>query len=407
MPIYQWKGRTVSGDVQTGEMTVGSQDEVLAQLRKKRIIVTYVREKSKPVSLKLKIRGASGVKIKELAVFTRQFATMINAGLPLVQCLDILSQQTENATFKGIIANVMNEVESGSTLAEALRKHPKVFDKLFTNMVQAGEAGGVLDDILLRLASYIEKAEALRRKVKSAMTYPVVVACVAIGATTFMLLFIIPTFAKIFTEFGGDLPLPTKIVMGLSSFLRGAWYILLGMLIAAVVLYRRYVATESGRRTVDKAMLSVPIFGDVLRKGSIARFTRTLGTLISSGVPILDGLEITAQTSGNKIIEEAIMATRGSIREGETIAQPLRQSKVFPPMVVQMIGIGEETGALDEMLNKIAAFYDDEVNTAVDTLTSVIEPIMIVVMGLLVGGMVVAMYMPMFKLVSVVAGGSN
>ena len=407
MPIYQWKGRTVAGDVQTGEMTVGSQDEVLAQLRRKRIIVTYVREKSKPVSLKLRLRGSSGVKIKELAVFTRQFATMINAGLPLVQCLDILSQQNDNAAFKAVIANVMSEVESGSTLAEALRKHPKVFDKLFTNMVQAGEAGGVLDDILLRLAAYIEKAEALRRKVKSAMTYPLVVACVAIGATVFMLLFIIPTFAKIFLEFGGELPLPTKIVMGLSAFLRGAWYILVGIAIAMIVLYRRYAATENGRRTVDRAMLRIPIFGDVLRKGAIARFTRTLGTLISSGVPILDGLEITAQTAGNKIVEEAIMATRGSIREGETIAGPLRQSKVFPPMVVQMIGIGEETGALDEMLNKIAAFYDDEVNTAVDTLTSVIEPIMIVVMGLMVGGMVVAMYMPMFKLVSVVAGGSE
>jgi type IV pilus assembly protein PilC len=263
----------------------------------------------------------------------------------------------------------------------------------------------VLDDILLRLATYIEKAEALRRKVKSAMTYPLVVAAVALGATTFMLLFIIPTFAKIFMEFGGDLPLPTKIVLGLSHFLRDAWFVLLGAIIGGVVLYRRYVGTEKGRRTVDRTLLNLPVFGDVLRKGSIARFTRTLGTLISSGVPILDGLEITAQTAGNKIIEEAIMATRGSIREGETIAAPLKESKVFPPMVVQMIGIGEETGALDEMLNKIAAFYDDEVNTAVDTLTSVIEPIMIVVMGLIVGGMVVAMYMPMFKLVSVVAGG--
>ena len=405
MPIYQWKGRTVSGEVQTGEMTVGSQDEVLAQLRKRRIIGMYVREKSKPLSLRFKLRGMSGVKIKELAVFTRQFATMINAGLPLVQCLDILSQQTENAAFKGVIAGVMSDVESGSTLAEALRKHPKVFDKLFTNMVQAGEAGGVLDDILLRLASYIEKAEALRRKVKSAMTYPLVVACVAIGATVFMLLFIIPTFAKIFQQFGGELPLPTKIVMGLSTFLRNTWYLLIAAAIVAVVLYRRYVATENGRRSVDRGMLNIPILGDVLRKGAIARFTRTLGTLISSGVPILDGLEITAQTAGNKVIEEAIMATRGSIREGETIAAPLRESKVFPAMVVQMISIGEETGALDEMLNKIAAFYDDEVNTAVDTMTSVIEPIMIVVMGMMVGGMVVAMYLPMFKLISVVAGG--
>ena len=405
MPIYQWKGRTVSGEVQTGEMTVGSQDEVLAQLRKRRIIGMYVREKSKPLSLRFKLRGMSGVKIKELAVFTRQFATMINAGLPLVQCLDILSQQTENAAFKGVIAGVMSDVESGSTLAEALRKHPKVFDKLFTNMVQAGEAGGVLDDFLLRLASYIEKAEALRRKVKSAMTYPLVVACVAIGATVFMLLFIIPTFAKIFQQFGGELPLPTKIVMGLSTFLRNTWYLLIAAAIVAVVLYRRYVATENGRRSVDRGMLNIPILGDVLRKGAIARFTRTLGTLISSGVPILDGLEITAQTAGNKVIEEAIMATRGSIREGETIAAPLRESKVFPAMVVQMISIGEETGALDEMLNKIAAFYDDEVNTAVDTMTSVIEPIMIVVMGMMVGGMVVAMYLPMFKLISVVAGG--
>jgi type IV pilus assembly protein PilC len=405
VPVYQWKGKTLAGQVQTGEITVGTQEEVLAHLRKKRIIVTYVREKSKGVSLSLKLRGSTGIKIKDLAIFTRQFATMINAGLPLVQCLDILSQQTENAAFKAVIANVMNDVESGSTLAEGLRRHPRVFDKLFTNMVQAGEAGGVLDDILLRLATYIEKAEALRRKVKSAMTYPLVVAIVAISATVFMLVFIIPTFAKIFTEFGGELPLPTKIVMTLSDFLRAAWYILIGVIIGLVVLYRRYVATEKGRRNVDRMMLRIPVLGDVLRKGSIARFTRTLGTLISSGVPILDGLEITAQTSGNKIIEEAIMATRGSIREGETIAAPLKESNVFPPMVVQMIGIGEETGALDEMLNKIAAFYDDEVNTAVDTLTSVIEPIMIVVMGLIVGGMVVAMYMPMFKLVSVVAGG--
>jgi len=405
VPVYQWKGRTLSGEVQTGELEVGTQDEVLAHLRKKRIIAMFVREKAKPISLSLRLRGASGVKVKDLAVFTRQFATMINAGLPLVQCLDILAQQVENTTFKQIIGNVMNDVESGSTLAEALRRHPKVFDRLFSNMVQAGEAGGVLDDILLRLATYIEKAEALRRKVKSAMTYPLVVMFVAVGATMFMLIFIIPTFAKIFTEFGGDLPLPTKIVLGLSSFLRNFWYILLGMGGLAVFGYRQYSSTEKGRRNIDKLKLSIPVLGDVLRKGAIARFTRTLGTLISSGVPILDGLEITATTSGNKIIEEAIMATRGSIREGETIAAPLKGSKVFPPMVVQMIGIGEETGALDEMLNKIAAFYDDEVNTAVDTLTSVIEPIMIVVMGVMVGGMVVAMYMPMFKLVSVVAGG--
>jgi type IV pilus assembly protein PilC len=405
VPTYVWKGKTLAGEVQSGELTLGSQDEVLTQLRKKRIIATFVREKPKQVSLSLKLRGSSGVKTKDLAVFTRQFATMINAGLPLVQCLDILSQQQENGAFKAVINNVMHDVESGATLAEALRRHPKVFDKLFTNMVEAGEAGGVLDDILLRLATYIEKAEALRRKVKSAMTYPLVVFTVAVGATVFMLLFIIPTFAKIFTEFGGDLPLPTKLVMGMSDFLRDAWYLLIGAIIGLVIAYRRYVATEGGRRVMDRFKLRIPVLGEVLRKGSIARFTRTLGTLISSGVPILDGLEITAQTSGNKIIEDAILATRGSIREGETIAAPLKQAKVFPPMVVQMIGVGEETGALDDMLNKIAAFYDDEVNTAVDTMTSIIEPIMIVAMGLIVGGMVVAMYMPMFKLVSVVASG--
>ncbi len=404
MPTYVWKGKTLSGEIQTGELTVGSQEEALAQLRKKRVIAQFVREKPKPLSLSFKMKGSS-VKISELAIFTRQFATMINAGLPLVQCLEILSQQQENVAFKAVITTVMHDVEAGSTLAEALRKHPKIFDKLFTNMVEAGEAGGVLDDILLRLATYIEKAEALRRKVKSAMTYPMVVLFVALGATTFMLLFIIPTFAKIFLEFGGELPLPTKIVLGMSGFLRSSWYMIIAGLIGAVMAYRRYYATEGGRRRIDRIKLNIPILGDVLRKGAIARFTRTLGTLISSGVPILDGLEITAQTSGNMVIEEAIMATRGSIREGETIAAPLKNSDVFPPMVVQMIGVGEETGALDEMLNKIATFYDDEVNTAVDTLTSVIEPVMIVVMGLIVGGMVVAMYMPMFKLVSVVAGG--
>jgi type IV pilus assembly protein PilC len=405
VPTFVWKGKTLAGEAQSGELTLGSQEEVLSQLRKKRIIATFVREKPKGMSLNLRLVGSGGVKTKELAIFTRQFATMINAGLPLVQCLDILGQQAQNANFKSVIVAVMHDVEAGATLAEALRKHPKVFDKLFTNMVEAGEAGGVLDDILLRLATYIEKAEALKRKVKSAMTYPLVVATVALLATVFMLLFIIPTFAKIFTDFGGDLPLPTKVVLALSDFLRNAWYILLAGVAAAIFAYRRYVAVESGRRNVDRLKLRIPVLGDVLRKGSIARFTRTLGTLISSGVPILDGLEITAQTSGNKIIEEAILETRGSIREGETIAAPLKQSKVFPPMVVQMISVGEETGALDEMLNKIAAFYDDEVNTAVDTLTSIIEPIMIVVMGLVVGGMVVAMYMPMFKLVSVVAGG--
>jgi type IV pilus assembly protein PilC len=404
MPVYMWKGRTTAGEIQTGEMTLDSQAEVLAQLRKKRIIAQFVREKPKSVSFKFELKKSQSVSTKDLAIFTRQFATMITAGLPLVQCLDILSQQSENATLKKIITQVMHDVEAGSTLAEALGKHPKVFDTLFVNMVEAGEAGGVLDDILMRLATYIEKAEALKRKVKSAMTYPTVVLVVALGTTCFMLLFIIPVFAKIFRDFGGELPLPTQIVLALSNFLRNFWWLGLAMIAASIIAFKRFYATNQGELTIDRIKLRIPILGDLLRKAAIARFTRTLGTLISSGVPILTGLEITARTAGNRVIQEAVLATRASIREGETIAAPLRQSDAFPPMVVQMIAVGEETGALDEMLNKIANFYDDEVNTAVDTLTSIIEPLMIVVMGLLVGGMVVAMYMPMFKLINVVAG---
>jgi type IV pilus assembly protein PilC len=279
-----------------------------------------------------------------------------------------------------------------------------VFDDLFRNMVAAGEAGGVLDEILMRLATYIEKADALKRKIQSAMVYPVVVLTVALGATAFMLIFIIPTFAKMFTDFGGDLPLPTKIVLALSGFLTKFWWLMLGAGIGAGYAGQRYYATENGKRVIDQAMLKMPVLGDVLLKGAVARFTRTLGTLIASGVPILSGLEITARTAGNKIIAEAIMTARASIREGETVSAPLKQSGVFPPMVVQMISVGEQTGALDEMLTKIAVFYEAEVDTAVDTLTSIIEPCMIVVMGGIVGGMVVAMYLPMFKLITVVAG---
>jgi type IV pilus assembly protein PilC len=399
-----WKGRTLAGETQSGELTVDSQADALAQLRKKRIIPQFVREKPKSVTFGIDLQKGATVSTKDLAIFTRQFATMITAGLPLVQCLDILAQQSDSVALRRIIGEVRNDVEAGSTLAEALSKHPKVFDNLFVNMVEAGEAGGVLDDILLRLATYIEKAEALKRKVKSAMTYPTVVLVVAVGTTTFMLLFIIPTFAKIFKDFGGELPLPTAIVLSLSDFLRGYWYLMFGAVAGVIIAFNRFYATDKGEKIVDQVKLRLPILGDLLRKAAIARFTRTLGTLISSGVPILTGLEITARTAGNRVVQEAVLATRASIREGETIAAPLKQSAVFPPMVVQMIAVGEETGALDEMLNKIANFYDDEVNTAVDTLTSIIEPVMIVVMGLLVGGMVVAMYMPMFKLINVVAG---
>ncbi len=406
MPVYVWKGRTVGGEIQTGELTFDSQEEALAALRKRRVIISFVREKKRDVKFGLPAMGPT-VSTRDLAIFTRQFATMINAGLPLVQCLDILSKQTEKEAFRQIIGQVMRDVEAGTTLAEAMAKkeNKKVFDELFVNMVEAGEAGGILDDILSRLATYIEKAEALKRKVKGAMVYPAVVLSVAVLATSFMLIFIIPTFARMFTSFGGELPLPTKIVMGLSSFLRSYWWALLGAIIGGVVALQRYYATERGHYRIDATLLKIPVLGDVLRKGAVARFTRTLGTLISSGVPILTGLEITARTAGNRIIQEAIMAARASIREGETISAPLRQSNVFPPMVVQMISVGEETGALDEMLNRIADFYDSEVDTAVESLTALIEPLMIVLMGSVVGGMVVAMYLPMFKLINVVAGG--
>jgi len=406
MPVFVWKGRTLAGEAQSGEIEVSRQDEAVELLRKKKILVTSMRPKSAGFSLP-KLPGGGGVSAKDLAIFTRQFATMISAGLPLVQCLDILAKQATKPSFGRVIADVTREVEAGSTLADALGKHKQVFDDLFRNMVAAGEAGGVLDEILMRLATYIEKADALKRKVQGAMVYPAVVLTVCLGASAFMLIFIIPTFAKMFTDFGGELPLPTKVVLMLSDALQHFWWVGVMGIVAAVIGFQRYYATESGHRNVDAAMLRFPVLGDVLLKGAVARFTRTLGTLIASGVPILSGLEITARTSGNKIISEAIMTARASIREGETVSAPLKTSGVFPPMVVQMISVGEQTGALDEMLTKIAVFYEAEVDTAVDTMTSVIEPLMIVLMGGIVGGMVVAMYLPMFKLISVVAGGNG
>jgi len=405
MATFVWKGRTLAGESQAGEIEVARQEEAVEQLRKKRILVTSIRPKGGGFQMP-KI-GGHGISTKDLAIFTRQFATMISAGLPLVQCLDILAKQSSKPSFGHIIADVTREVESGSTLSDGLGKHKDVFDDLFRNMVAAGETGGVLDEILMRLATYIEKADALKRKIQSAMVYPAVVLTVALGATAFMLIFIIPTFAKMFSDFGGELPLPTRIVLNLSHFLTGFWWLMLLVGVAIAVLFNRYYASENGRRVVDALTLKMPVLGDVLLKGAVARFTRTLGTLIASGVPILGGLEITARTAGNKVIAEAIMTARASIREGETVSAPLKASGVFPPMVVQMISVGEQTGALDEMLTKIAVFYEAEVDTAVDTLTSIIEPVMIVVMGGIVGTMVVAMYLPMFKLISVVSGGGH
>ncbi len=405
MPVFAYKGRTAAGAEESGQLECASREEVLQQLRRRRIVATSIRQQ--PASVQFKMPGlVKRVRVRDLVIFTRQFATMVNAGLPLVQCLDILSKQAESPTFGKVVSDVMRDVEAGSTLAESLGRQKKTFDPLFVNMVEAGESGGILDEILARLATYLEKAEALKRKVKSAMTYPTVVLSVAVGATTFMLLVIIPTFAKIFADFGGELPLPTQVVLDMSNFLKSFWWLLLAVGFGGYTAFKRYYRTASGRLTVDSSLLRAPIFGTLIRKASIARFTRTLGTMISSGVPILTALDITARTAGNKVIENAIVATKGSIGEGETIAAPLREAKVFPPMVVQMISVGEETGALDTMLEKIANFYDEEVDVAVDTLTSIIEPIMIVIMGVIVGGMVVAMYMPMFKLINVV-GGQN
>jgi type IV pilus assembly protein PilC len=398
---FVWKGRSPTGEILSGEYVTENKQELIGYLRKRKIIVTSLREKTKEINLQLPIKKK--VTVKDLGVFTRQFATMINAGLPMVQCLDILAAQADKPVFKRVVSTVTSDVEGGATLAEALGKH-QVFSQLYVNMVEAGEAGGILDQILNRLAVYLEKAEALQRKVKSAMTYPTVVAVVALGATIFMLMFIIPTFAKMFTDFGGQLPLPTKIVMGLSNFLRDYWYVLLLSVGALVFGFKRFNATDAGKMKIDKLALRIPVLGTVIRKAAIARFTRTLGTLVSSGVPILSGLDITARTAGNKVVEKAIFATRESISQGDTIAEPLKQSGVFPPMVTQMIGVGEQTGALDEMLEKIANFYDDEVDTAVEQLTSIIEPVMIVVMGVIVGGMLISMYLPMFKLINVISG---
>jgi type IV pilus assembly protein PilC len=401
---FIWKGRSPNGEILSGEYAAETKDDLIGYLRKRKIIITSVRQKSKEINITMP--WEKRVSVKDLGVFTRQFATMINAGLPMVQCLDILASQTEKPYFRQAVATVMSDVEGGSTLGEALARHPRIFSRLYVNMVEAGEAGGILDLILNRLAVYLEKADQLQRKIKGAMTYPAVVCFVALGATVFMLMFIIPTFAKMFSDFGGELPTPTKIVMGISTFLRGYWYVLLAAAVGLIVVFQRFYATDVGKTKVDGFLLRLPALGIVIRKGAVARFTRTLGTLISSGVPILNGLEITARTSGNKVIENAVLVTKDSISQGNTISEPLKKSGVFPPMVTQMIAVGEQTGALDEMLEKIANFYDDEVDTAVDSLTAIIEPAMIVVMGAIVGGMLIAMYLPMFKLIAVVSGGN-
>ena len=404
MPTFVWKGRSVIDNMTSEEAgTTGTGNRKFGFFKPSGDQASESPGKGAGKSL-FSFRGRGKVGSKDLAIFTRQFATMVNSGLPLVQSLEILSSQCENPRLQEIQRDITADVEAGATLADAMSKQRAAFDELFTNMVEAGEMGGVLDEILLRLAEYLEKADALKRKVKSAMTYPTVVFGVAGATTIFMLLFIIPSFANVFEQVGGQLPTPTRIVMGASNGIRDFWWLFLMIIGGGLFLFKRWYKTEEGRYRIDQLMLRIPVLGAVLRKSAIARFSRTLGTLIASGVPILTALEITSRTAGNRVIEREIIATRGSIREGETIAAPLRTSSAFPPMVVQMISVGEETGALDSMLEKIANFYDEEVNSAVESLTSIIEPVMIVVMGLLVGGMVVAMYLPLFKLAQAVSG---
>jgi len=398
MPVFNYTARTTTGELQSGSIDLPSENDVIAHLRKNRMIVVKVQQA--PKQLKLSFGG--GVSTRDVVIFTRQFATMINSGLPLVQALDILAEQTENKALKDVTRAVVYDVESGQTLADALRKHPKAFSDLYVNMVAAGEAGGILDTILLRLATFMEKNDALVRRVKGAMIYPAVIFSVMLVAVVILLIFVIPVFANMFASMGGQLPLPTRIVMGMSAFLKHYWWMLGGGIVLLVWGTRRYYKTPTGRLNLDKLLLAMPVLGDVLRKSAVSRFTRTLGTLIASGVSILDGLEITAKTAGNRVIHDAVMESRNSIAGGETIAAPLQKSKVFPPMVISMIAVGEQTGGLDEMLSKIADFYDEEVDAAVANLLSAMEPIMIVLLGGVVGGMIISMYLPIFNMINLV-----
>jgi len=398
--VYQWSGKTTKGVIETGEITAATKEEVIAQLRKKNITPTTIVEKPK----KAGGFGFGGkVKDKDIVVFTRQFATMIDAGLPLVQALDVLSTQVENKSFSKTLQQVKLDVEAGSTYADALKKHPKTFNELYCNMVAAGEAGGILDTILNRLAAYIEKAMKLKKKVKGAMVYPIVVSSIAVLVIAVIMIWVVPTFSKMFAQMGGTLPLPTRIIINLSNFIASIGGLLTaGGFVAIIVAIVQFKKTQKGGRIVDRILLKLPIFGAILNKVAVAKFTRTLGTLVSSGVPILDGLEITAKTSGNKIIEDAIMEVRKGVVAGKTLAEPITKAKVFPPMVTHMIAVGESTGALDAMLAKIADFYDDEVDAAVNNLTAMMEPLLMVFLGGAVGFIVVAMYLPIFKLITLI-----
>jgi type IV pilus assembly protein PilC len=398
MPSFVWKGRTRSGQNQEGQLLADTRDAAVAVLRRQQIQVTSIREKGREI--KLIPRIPRGVGAKRVAIFTRQFSVMLDAGLPLVQCLEILGDQEESRTFQATIQQVRSDVESGASLADSMRKHPKVFDSLFTNMVAAGESGGILDIILQRLSVYIEKAVKLNSQVKSALIYPVSIIVIAALVVFIILWKVIPVFAQLFAGLGGEMPLLTRIVISASNFVADYFWLIALIVIFGIVAIKKWHDTPHGRRFLDTALLRIPVIGMLLRKIAVARFCRTLGTLTASGVPILDGLEITAKTAGNAVIEDAVMAVRKSVEEGKTVSEPLAQTKVFPAMVVQMINVGEQTGALDQMLSKIADFYEEEVDTAVAGLMKLIEPVMITVLGAVIGTIVAAMYLPLYSILS-------
>ncbi len=396
MAVFLWEAKLRTGEVRAGEMEAPSADVVTQRLRSQSMMVAKI--KKKPVQINIRLPGSSGVTTKDLVIFTRQFATMIDAGLPLVQCLEILGSQQPNAEFKKVVLDVKASVESGATLADALRRHPKVFDKLYANLVAAGEASGILDTILNRLAAYIEKNMKLVKQVKGAMTYPVITIVVSLGVTVVLLVWVIPVFQKMFGDFGAALPAPTQMVIDMSQFMRANILYILGAIAALVMGVSAAKKNPKGREVIDAMLIKAPIFGSVVQRVAVARFTRTLGTMLSSGVPILDALDIVAGTAGNTVVEKGLKVVRARISEGKTMAQPLAEIPVFPPMVVQMIAVGESTGAMDAMLNKIADFYDDEVDVAISALTSMIEPLMMVFLGGTVGFFMVAMYLPIFSM---------
>ncbi len=402
MPVYVWTGKDKNNKKKKGELELPTEEAVRAELLRRRITPAKIKLKPKDLFenisfLQPKVLNA------DIILFCRQFSTMIDAGLPIIQCLDILHVQQENKTFKKILREIKQNVESGSTFAEALRKYPKQFDDLFVNMVAAGEAGGILDEILRRLSTYMEKAAKLKARIKGGMIYPAVTIIIAIIVITIIMVFVIPVFEEMFEGMGGTLPAPTQIVINMSRFTKSNIHYMLGALILGIFAIRRFYRTEKGREFMDDFFLKLPLFGSLIRKASVAKFTRTMGTMLSSGVAILDALEIVAKTAGNKTIEKAVYETRSAIAEGKTMSEPLAESGVFPAMVCQMISVGESTGALDTMLIKIADFYDEEVDQAVENLTTMMEPAMLVILGVIIGGLVVSMYLPIFKMASVVA----